>query len=69
MTQMNITKIAEDRYHVECREPFVHEEVDGTQFLGMASGRTSPMPALEIVRLLGSQFVGYTVTVEYSDAD
>jgi hypothetical protein len=69
MTKMNITKTAEDRYHVECAEPFVHEEVNGTQFLRMASGKTSPMPAAEIIRLVGSQFVGYTLTTDYGDSE
>jgi len=65
MTKMYITKIAEDRYLVEVRDPFTHEEVDGLQFLGMASGMTSPMPALEILRRMDSQSVGYTMTVDY----
>ena len=65
MTTMYITKTAVDRYQVEIRDPFTHEEVNGLQFLGMASGRTSPMPALEILRLMDSQYVGYTVTVDY----
>jgi hypothetical protein len=65
MTKMYITKAANDRYNVEVRDPFSHEEVNGSQFLAMASGRTSPMTALEIIRLLDSQFVGYTMTVDY----
>jgi hypothetical protein len=65
MTKMNITKTAEDRYHVEVRDPFIHGEVSASQFLTIASGRTSPMPAVEILRLLDVQFVGYTITVEY----
>lgn len=69
MTKMNITKTAKDRYHIEREEPFVHEEVNGTQFRGMASGKTSPLPAIELFRLLGSQFIGYTVTVDYSDSE
>jgi hypothetical protein len=32
----------------------------------MASERTSPMPAVEILRLLDAQFVGYTITVDYN---
>jgi len=31
----------------------------------MASGRTSLMPAIEILGLMDSQFVGYTMTVDY----
>jgi hypothetical protein len=65
MTKMYITKTADDRYHVEVRDPFTHEEVNGSQFLSMASGKTSPVPALEILRLMDSQFVGYTMTVDY----
>jgi hypothetical protein len=65
MTEMNITKTAEDRYHVEVRDPFIHGEVSASQFLAIASERTSPMPAVEILRLLDAQFVGYTITVDY----
>jgi hypothetical protein len=65
MTKMNITKTADDRYHVEVRDPFVHGDVTASEFLAMASERTSPMPAVEILRLLDAQFVGYTVTVDY----
>lgn len=61
MTKMHITKTANDRYHVEVRDPFIHEEVNGLQFLGFASERTRPMPAVEILRL----YVGYTMTVDY----
>jgi hypothetical protein len=62
---MNITKTAQDRYHVEVRDPFIHREVSASQFLAIASERTSPMPAVEILRLLDAQVVGYTVTVDY----
>ncbi len=65
MTKMYITKTAEDRYQLEIKHPFSHEEVNGLQFLGIASGRTSPMPALEILRRLDSQPVGYTMTIDY----
>jgi hypothetical protein len=65
MTKMNITKTAQDRYHVEVRDPFIHREVSALQFLAIASERTSPMPAVEILRLLDAQVVGYTVTVDY----
>jgi hypothetical protein len=36
MTKMYVTKTADDLYHVEVRDPFTHEEVNGSQFLGMA---------------------------------
>jgi hypothetical protein len=65
MTKMYITKTAEDHYQLEIKDPFSHEEVNGMQFLGMASGRTSPMPALEILRRLDSQHIGYTMTIDY----
>jgi hypothetical protein len=65
MTKMNITKIAEDRYHVEVKDPFIHGEVSASQFLAIAGERTSPMPAVAILRLLSAQFVGYTITVDY----
>jgi hypothetical protein len=65
MTKMHITKTANDRYHVEVRDPFTHEEVNGSQFLGMVAGRTSPLPALEILRLMNSKFIGCTMTVDY----
>ena len=65
MTKMYITKIGNGRYHIEVRDPFAHEQVNGTQFLEMVSGRTTPMPAVEILRLMDSQFVGYTMTVDY----
>jgi hypothetical protein len=65
MTKMNITKTAEDRYHFEAREPFMHGEVSASQLLSIASERTSPMPAVEILRLLDDQIIGYTITVDY----
>jgi hypothetical protein len=65
MTKMHITKIADDGYHVEVKDRFIDEEVNGSQFLGIASERTSPMRAVEILRLMDSQCVGYTVTVDY----
>ena len=65
MTKMNITKTAQDRYHVEVRDPFMHGDVSASEFLAMAGERTSPMPAVEILQLLDAQFVGYTVTVDY----
>ena len=65
MTKMYITKIGNGRYHIEVRDPFTHEQVNGTQFLEMVSGRTTTMPAVEILRLMDSQFVGYTMTVDY----
>jgi hypothetical protein len=65
MTKMNITKTAEDRYHVEVKNPFIHVEVSASQFLAIASERTRPMPAVAILRLLNAQFVGYTITVDY----
>ena len=65
MTEMHITKIADDGYHVEVKDRFIDEEVNGSQFLGIASERTSPMRAVEILRLMDSQCVGYTMTVDY----
>jgi hypothetical protein len=65
MTKMNITKTAENRYHVEVRDPFIHGDVSASEFLAMASERTRPMPAVEILRLLNAQVVGYTITVDY----
>jgi hypothetical protein len=65
MTKMNITRTAEDRYHFEVRDPFIHGEVSASQFLTIVGDRTSPMPAVEILRLLNAQFVGYTITVDY----
>ena len=65
MTKMNITRTAENRYHVEVRDPFIHGDVSAAEFLAMASERTSPMPAVEILRLLNAQVVGYTITVDY----
>jgi hypothetical protein len=62
---MNITKTAGNRYHVEVRDPFIHGDVSASEFLAMATERTSPMPAVEILRLLNAQVVGYTVTVDY----
>jgi len=64
MTKVNITKTAEDRYHFEAREPFMHGEVNASKFLSIASQWTSPMPAVEILRLLDAQFIGYTITVD-----
>ena len=65
MNKLNITKTAENRYHVEVREPFMHRDVSASEFLAMAGERTSPMPAVEILQLLDAQVVGYTVTVDY----
>jgi hypothetical protein len=69
MTKMHITKTADDRYHVEHSDPLIHEELNGAEFLGMASGRTSPTPAVEILRLMDSQLVGYTMTVDYDEIE
>jgi hypothetical protein len=65
MTKMNITKTAEDRYHVEVQDPFIHGEVSASQFLAIACERTGPMPAVAILQLLDGQFVGHTITVDY----
>jgi hypothetical protein len=65
MTKMHITKIADDGYHVEVKDRFIDEDVNGSQFLGIASERTSPMRAVEILRLTNSQYIGYTLTVDY----
>ncbi len=65
MAKMYIIKTADDRYHVEVKDPFIHQEVNGSQFLVLAGERTSPMPAVEILRLLDVQLVGYTVRVDY----
>ena len=65
MTKMNITRTAENRYHFEVRDPFIHGEASASQFLAIASERTHPMPAAEILRLLDAEFIGYTITVDY----
>jgi hypothetical protein len=65
LTKMHITKIADDGYHVEVKDRFIDEDVNGSQFLGIASERTSPMRAVEILRLTNSQYIGYTLTVDY----
>jgi hypothetical protein len=62
---MEITKLAEDRYHVEVKERFIDEEMNGSRFLKIASERTSPVPAVEILRVMCSQYTGYTLTVDY----
>ena len=69
MTKMNITKTAGDRYHIEVEDLSIREEVNGMQFLGMASGKTSPIPAIEILRLMGAQMVGHTMTVDFIDSE
>jgi hypothetical protein len=63
---MNITKTAGDRYHIEVKDPFIHGEVSASQFLAIASERTSPLPAVSILRVLDAQFIGYTITVDYN---
>ncbi len=65
MAEMHITKIADDGYHVEVKDRFIDEEVSGSQFLGIASERTSPMRAVEILRLMDCKYVGYAMTVDY----
>jgi hypothetical protein len=62
---MHITKTADDHYHVTVTDRFLDEDVNGSQFLGIASERTRPQPAVEVLRLMHSQFVGYTMTVDY----
>jgi hypothetical protein len=69
MATMNITKTANDRYYIEVEDLSIREEVSGPQFLAMASGKTSPIPAVEILRLMGAQMVGYTMTVDFTDPE
>jgi hypothetical protein len=69
MPTMNITKTANDRYHIEVEDLSIREEVNGTQFLAMASGKTTPLPAIEILRLMGAQMAGYTMTVGFVDSE
>jgi hypothetical protein len=65
MSRMQITKIDEDRYHVEVKDRFIDEDVNGSQLLGMISGRTVGVSAEEILRLFDSEPVGYVMSVDY----
>jgi hypothetical protein len=62
---MDITKTADDRYHVEVRSLFINEDVNGSQLLGMGAGRIVGVTAEEILRFLDSEPVGHSLSVEY----
>jgi hypothetical protein len=66
--RMEITKTAEDRYHVKVkdRDRLIEEDVNDVQLLAMASGRTIGITAEEILNAFEGQPVGYTITVNYA---
>ena len=67
MSEMRITKTADDEYHVEAKDIFVAEDVNGSQLLGMTTGRTNP-DANEILQRLDSEPAGYVMIVDYRKA-
>lgn len=67
MSKMRITKTADDEYHVEDKDSFIDDDVNGSQLVGMTTGRTTP-DSNEIVRILDSEPAGYVMIVEYRKA-
>jgi hypothetical protein len=66
MSEMQITKTADDRYHVKVRDRFLDEDVDAAQIFGItSSGHTVGTTAHDILRLFDSRPIGYTMTVDY----
>jgi hypothetical protein len=65
MSKMQITKTEEDRYHVEVKDRFIEEDVNGSQLLGMTSERTVGITAEEIAQVLDSHPIGYSMSVDY----
>jgi hypothetical protein len=66
MSKMQITKTADDRYHVEAQDRLLDEDVNAIQLFGMTSGgRTEGTTAHDILHLFDSQAIGYTMTVDY----
>jgi len=64
MSDMRITKTADDEYHVEIKDSFIDEDVNGSQLLGMMTGRTTP-DANEVLQRLESEPAGYIIVVDY----
>ncbi|HUJ95622.1 MAG TPA: hypothetical protein VLW84_10195 [Terriglobales bacterium] len=64
MSKLRITKTDDDEYHVEDKDSFIDDDVNGSQLLGMTTGRTTP-GAGEILQKLDSEPAGYVMTVEY----
>jgi hypothetical protein len=67
MSEMRITKTADDEYRVEDKDSLIDEDVNGSQLLGMTTGRTTP-DADEILQTLASEPAGYVMIVEYRKA-
>lgn len=65
MSKMQITKTADDRYRVEVKDRLIDEDVNGSQLLGMTSGRIVGITANEITEAFDSQPVGYAMSVDY----
>jgi len=67
MSEMRITKMGDDEYHVEDKDSFIDDDVNGSQLLAMATTRTNP-DANKILQTLDSEPVGYTMIVDYRKA-
>jgi hypothetical protein len=67
MSKMQITKTADDEYHVEDKDSFIGQDVNGSELRGMTSGRTTP-DADQILQKLESEPAGYVMIVDYRKA-
>lgn len=65
VSSLTVLKTAEDRYHVEVKDPLSTERsAQHDSSLWQASGPGQCQP-FEILRLLDAHVVGYTITGEY----
>jgi len=67
MSEMRITKTADDEYHVEDKDSFIDQDVNGSELRGMTMGRTTPA-ADDILQRLDSEPAGYVLIVDYRKA-
>jgi hypothetical protein len=67
MSKMRIAKITDDEYHVEDKDSFIDDDVNGSELRGMLTGRTTP-DANEILERLDSEPAGYVMIVDYRKA-
>ena len=67
MSTLRIMKTADDEYHVEDKDSFIDQDVNGSQLRGMTMGRTTP-DADQILERLDSEPAGYVVIVDYRKA-
>ncbi len=68
MTEMNITKVGEDRYHVVIDDSFttIDEDVNDSQLQGMlAAKKLAGTTCDEVLAFLDPQDIGYQTSIAY----